>query len=415
MLSLRSIGCAALPAVVAVFAVAGPLGAAPNASVASAQRVPAEVGSIAATVAPEGAGDEAKARAIFKWVTSNIAYDPSYYTTGSAKDQTLAQVLATRKSVCFGFASVFEALAKAAGLECVTVQGYSKGYRFTAGDPLAEKPNHAWNAVRVDGTWRLVDCTWGAGYIDESVQFRRSTNEHYLLTPPEEFIYDHFPSDPKWQLLSRPLSRKEFESLLLVRPPFFHAGLRVQGNTAAVIPVGSAFSVALAAPADTLVMARLFQGSQQVGANCTLVQRKQNSVNVLVSPPGPGTFALRIFVKKSGQEGDYHWAAEYRVVSSAASPADPPFPQVFEAFSTRSVELTSPVSGTLKQGAPVGFRLSVPGAQSVAVVEGEDWVFLQRSGTDCSGTVTPRGGPVQVAAMFPGSESYEVLLKYNVR
>jgi len=206
---LRFTGCAVLPVVVAVSVFAGPLGAAPDPSVLPAQPVPAEVRSIAAAVAPEGAGDEAKARAIFMWVTANIAYDPSYYTTGSAKDQTLAQVLATRKSVCFGFASVFEALAKASGLDCVTVQGYSKGYRFSAGDPLAEKPNHAWNAVRVDGTWRLVDCTWGAGYLDESVQFRRSTNEHYLFTPPDEFIYDHFPTDPKWQLLSRPLSRKE--------------------------------------------------------------------------------------------------------------------------------------------------------------------------------------------------------------
>ncbi len=94
------------------------------------------------------------------------------------------------------------------------------------------------------------------------------------------------PVRPKWQLLSRPLARNEFESLLLVRPPFFAADSGL-GNSAAVIPAGSAFSVALTAP-PTLWSRRGSFRETAVGANSTFVQRKQSTVNVLVSPPGPG-------------------------------------------------------------------------------------------------------------------------------
>lgn len=390
-------------------------GAAPVAPSGRATTQASPMESLAKSLSPAGASDEDKVRAIFRWVTANIDYDPSYYTSGKAEDQTMASVLKTKKAVCFGYASLFEALAKAAGLECATIQGYSKGYRFQAGDPLSQKPNHAWNAVKVQGTWRLVDCTWGAGYLDESVQFHRFGNEHYLMTPPDQFIYDHYPIDPKWQLLARPLSRGEYEALLLVRPPFFQAGLRVMSNSAALITAGSEFSVSLGAPDDTQVLARLFRGSQQVTETCTLVQRQTGVVNVMVAPPGAGTFALRVFVKKQGQAGDYQWAAEYKVVSSATAAASSPFPQVFEAFNARQVGLTSPVRGSLTSGSPVNFRLSVPGAQSVAVVAGDEWVYLQRTGDECEGTVTPRGSALQVAALFQGKSAYEILLRYSVQ
>ncbi len=76
MPSLRFAGWGVFPVAVAVSVAAGPLGAAPNPSALPVQAVPAEVRSIAAAVAPDGAGEEARARAIFLWVTSNIAYDP---------------------------------------------------------------------------------------------------------------------------------------------------------------------------------------------------------------------------------------------------------------------------------------------------------------------------------------------------
>ena len=55
--------------------------------------------------------------------------------------------------------------------------------------------SHAWNAVFLGGFWRLLDCTWGAGKVEEDGTFIKELNEHFFLTDPDELIYTHFPYD----------------------------------------------------------------------------------------------------------------------------------------------------------------------------------------------------------------------------
>ena len=57
-------------------------------------------------------------------------------------------------------------------------------------------PPHAWNAVHVAGSWRLLDCTFVAGKTNpDGREFQKQINEHFFLTDPDEFIYTHFPYD----------------------------------------------------------------------------------------------------------------------------------------------------------------------------------------------------------------------------
>jgi len=108
-------------------------------------------------------------------------------------------------SVCAGYANLFLSLAEARRLEAV-VSGYAKGIGYGLGQTTFTQPNHAWNAVRIDGQWRLLAATWGAGYLSPSSAFERAFNAHYFLTRPELFIYDHLPEDPRWQLLDTHIS-----------------------------------------------------------------------------------------------------------------------------------------------------------------------------------------------------------------
>ena len=91
----------------------------------------------------------------------------------------------------------------------MTVEGIAKGYSH---DPEAiysadSGVNHAWNLVLLEGEWRPLDCTWGAGYLHEDGSFRRELNDHWFLTDPEEFLPTHFPYMYRLVLSSQRRSR----------------------------------------------------------------------------------------------------------------------------------------------------------------------------------------------------------------
>jgi hypothetical protein len=154
--------------------------------------------------------DRQKARVIYRWVTDRIAYDVDAFFANRPGDNSAEGVLQSRKSVCEGSANLFLALCKEAGVEAVRVSGRAKGFGVPAGDGPIGRDSHAWNAVRFEDKWWLVDATWGAGAIKDR-KFVKEFNDYYFLTPPDQLIFSHFPTDPKWQLLSEALSAKEWE------------------------------------------------------------------------------------------------------------------------------------------------------------------------------------------------------------
>jgi transglutaminase/protease-like cytokinesis protein 3 len=176
------------------------------------------INEFAAYLARPAANDTEKARALFRWIAANIEYDvQGYFNPASRSHQSLDDALKTRKGVCAAYSSLFQALADHMGLEAATISGHGKGYSYTPGEPT-DGSNHDWNAVRLDGESRLIDCTWGAGHIDEWRRFQRAFDDFYFLTPPRLFVFTHFPEDPQWQLLPKPIDRSAYDGLLCVKP-----------------------------------------------------------------------------------------------------------------------------------------------------------------------------------------------------
>jgi hypothetical protein len=64
---------------------------------------------------------------------------------------------------------------------------------------------------------------------------RYELDEYYFMPAPSQLIYTHFPDDPAWQLLERPLTLDEFENLVPVKPAFFKHDLLLLSHTRAVI------------------------------------------------------------------------------------------------------------------------------------------------------------------------------------
>lgn len=174
-----------------------------------------------------------KARSIFYWITNNISYkvnrykphrfiEPVVEDTGALKplDERIAiNVLARREAVCDGYARLFKTLSDYAGLQSVVIHGYA---RTNDGRKSPFKPNHSWNAVMIDNKWYLLDVTWASGYIDSrSNIYVARTDEKYFLTPPSQFIYDHYPEDIGWTLLDDPPVLREYK-----KSPFLHSAYR---------------------------------------------------------------------------------------------------------------------------------------------------------------------------------------------
>ncbi len=179
-----------------------------------------------------------KARAIFTWIALNIKYDlKAYYTQAnngiaysfsSPEDKikkdfefrlTLAkQTLRTKKAVCEGYSTLFVSLATAVGLEAVIVTGTSKIHETQIGK-LPKASDHAWNAVKINGEWKLLDATWGAGVVDTNQQkFKPEFNDAYFFTDPEKFFLNHFPDDQNWLLTNK--SAEDFAALPLYFPEY---------------------------------------------------------------------------------------------------------------------------------------------------------------------------------------------------
>jgi hypothetical protein len=183
----------------------------------------ASLASLAKYLAKPCKTEEEKARSIYRWVTDRIAYDAEGFFSGVYGDVSSVAVLKKRKTVCEGYANLYEDLAKRTGLEAAKVIGVAKGAGF-ASDKKSLDDNHAWNTVRIKGKWKLIESTWGAGSLGPDKEFKKKFNEYFFLPDPEQLIFSHYPRDKRWQLLKAPLTQKEFEKLPKVHRSYFELG-----------------------------------------------------------------------------------------------------------------------------------------------------------------------------------------------
>ncbi|KAJ3287355.1 hypothetical protein HK104_008648, partial [Borealophlyctis nickersoniae] len=167
-----------------------------------------------------------KLRAIFFWVTHNIAYDVDSWRSGNMGAQSADRSLRERKGVCAGYADLFTALATHARLDVRTVSGAARGAGSKPGDPFFESGGHAWNIVHIQGQYKFIDSTWGAGIVSGHT-FEFKYTPYYFLTRPSHFIYSHFPSDPADQLLHPSIRDQTFLDLPYVKGGYFTTGMEL--------------------------------------------------------------------------------------------------------------------------------------------------------------------------------------------
>ena len=356
--------------------------------------------------------EKGKVRALFRWVTENINYDVQSYLIRQNKQRSIQQILIDRTTVCDGYSRLMVELAQAADIEMVQIFGYSKGYDYNIGDRFEDNPNHAWNAVKINGKWHLLDATWGAGYIDETNQFIRQFQEHYFLTPPESFILDHLPEDQQWQLIDRPISLREFEDYLFLKPAFFRYGLSVKSHYKNTLNIYDETKVEFYAPDDVSLIGQLFQNGKPLSDYLTFSQRKSSQFVITVHVPESGEYILRLYAKDRNAFIKYEWVGDYKIVASAGKGKSAGFPFAYSMFIDRNAYLYEPINRYIQNDLNQKFRIFVPSAKAIAVLINNEWFFLEGKGDLYEGYVPIKKGKIQVLARFYEGNQFNALLDY---
>ncbi len=229
--------------------------------------------------------DLGKARSIYTWILTHVRYSygsrgDGYYTSEA---DYVRQVLKTRRAVCTGFALLFKHMLLRAGVDAYTVKGYARAKNAEAGRPISQI-DHEWNAVSLDGDWYLFDLTWASN----------TANEYYFLTNPETFISSHFPSDPRWQLLSPPVSKAEFDRYPKVHDGYFRFGFDPDFPRNGLIHTNETITLKLNHPATDVTFTCMAGQSGTSRSVPLQTSRVGNTYQLIMSIPQRGIWTITV-------------------------------------------------------------------------------------------------------------------------
>lgn len=174
--------------------------------------------------------DLEKVRAIYFWVSNNIAYDVRLHINHGDKRLSASGILRRGKANSQGYSDLFIALCNEAGIKAFEVKGYAREIDHRENDKLYFD-EQLWNAVKVDNEFYLIDITQSSGklvhkkrlvrkalfkvfrvpYVKSKLKFTKSFDDAYFIMNPEKFVTEILPADPMWQLTYFPVPIDVFE------------------------------------------------------------------------------------------------------------------------------------------------------------------------------------------------------------
>ena len=193
------------------------------------------------------------------------------------------------------------------GLHCEIIHGFSKGVGYKPGSKFRDSRfrNH-WTAVWIKDSWRFINCNWGARHVNqlEDQQATYKIDEFYFLTDPEDHIRQHFPDEPKWQLLKRPFTIEEFVKMPVVKSPFFKNGLKFASRYESIVRASSRGYVEIKIVSPHLMdfTSKLEPKDKSVDSkeltNCCITRNVSNLVICSATLPRPGKYYWHVFADR---------------------------------------------------------------------------------------------------------------------
>lgn len=132
-----------------------------------------EIEGLADEIALEAFTDEEKVLGMMKWISSEIIYSPG---NNGAEPQDALELLESKKGDCDEISFLFASVLRNLEIPVKIMAG-----------KLPDGDGHAWTEVQINGSWIIVDPTWGSGYINErnGLYVKEFNSDYYNLNREE--------------------------------------------------------------------------------------------------------------------------------------------------------------------------------------------------------------------------------------
>jgi hypothetical protein len=200
-------------------------------------------------------------RAIFIWCSERISWEEDGYDDGMQTDTR--RVIQAKRGSSREVAALVAEMCAGIGVPAEVVQGYLK----TPGEDMdldaISRPNHYWNAVLVDGEWRMLDASIASPTNPKRSLYSGVSNSiaeaWYFLVRPSEMCWTHVPIDEHQQRMVPPVSPDTLLALPEACPPFFRQGLSMHAYDTSIIRLEEleVCTISINVPADVELVAEV--------------------------------------------------------------------------------------------------------------------------------------------------------------
>jgi hypothetical protein len=170
--------------------------------------------------------DVQRLRAIFTWVSEKVTWEDGFESEADSR-----RVIQTKSGCAEEVAVLVLEMCAAVGIHAEVIRGYLKTPGEVHELGIMPRPNHFWNAVIVDGEWRIMDCSLAAPSNPRRGLYSsaggQTAESWWFLTRPTEICWTHIPEQHEQQHLCPPIAFEVLLALPCACPPYFKNALHM--------------------------------------------------------------------------------------------------------------------------------------------------------------------------------------------
>ncbi|MCQ2821123.1 MAG: hypothetical protein MJ252_28010 [archaeon] len=279
----------------------------------------------------------------------------------------------------------------------------------------------------------LNEPTWGAGQCSDDLVFERKFQPYYFCVPPEEFIRQHFPKDPKYQLLGSPVSQEEYVNMLKFDATFYNLGfLAVTPDETIRYAENGTTNFRLYFDRDEIdpnfsIHCKLYhfpksQNPEEIPNCFSVVRYNQHSLfNVDVVTNEPGEYHVVIAGKKSDMK-EFDTLIEAKILCQSAPSTPIVFPKTYDV---KDLGLIAPKTDDITKGDTVTFQARSNYYKELYLHNNNCFFPMDKTTNDSGDTTfyaqeqTVLGKTADIAIPdgknAQGNLSFKILATYNVK